>query len=268
MTMRKLYISADIEGVCGIADWKETEIGEAQGAYFREEMTREVAAACEAAVEAGVDEIFVKDAHGSGRSIDPSKLPENVRLMRAWTRDPYSMMAGIDGSYCGAMFIGYHSAAGTKGSPLAHTMNGDNVYVLINGETASEFHINAYTAASFGVPPLLLSGDRLLCESAKSLNADIRTVAVSEGLGNASISINPRLAARRIKEGAADALRADPEALRLELPDRFEILIRFKQHHLAYRGSFYPGARRPGDFEVAYSAKEWMDALRFMFFVL
>ena len=52
--IRKLYISADIEGICGIADWKETYIGEAQGDYFRAEMTREVAAACEAAVAAGL----------------------------------------------------------------------------------------------------------------------------------------------------------------------------------------------------------------------
>jgi D-amino peptidase len=43
--MEKLYISADIEGVCGIADWKEIEIDEAQGAYFRKVMSREVAAA-------------------------------------------------------------------------------------------------------------------------------------------------------------------------------------------------------------------------------
>ena len=104
--MDKLYISVDIEGVCGIADWKETEIGEAQGAYFRRQMTREASAACEAAVQSGVKDILVKDAHGSGRSIDPSVLPRNTRIMRSWTRDPYSMMAGLDSSFGGACFIG------------------------------------------------------------------------------------------------------------------------------------------------------------------
>ncbi len=265
--MRKLYISADIEGVCGIADWKETEIGEPQGAYFREEMTKEVKAACEAANESGVDEIFVKDAHGSGRSINPAMLPENVRLMRAWTRDPFSMMAGIDGSYCGAMFVGYHSAAGTNGNPLAHTMNGDNVHVLINGTPASEFHMNAFTAASFGVPALLVTGDEALCRSARELDPGIRVVPVSEGKGNASISINPALAARRIKEEAKAAL-ARPSPKPLELPKRFDVTIRFKQHYLAYRGSFYPGATQTGPFEVAYSSGAWMDVLRFLFFVL
>jgi len=26
--MKKLYLSADIEGTCGIADWKETDLGD------------------------------------------------------------------------------------------------------------------------------------------------------------------------------------------------------------------------------------------------
>ena len=266
--MRKIYISADIEGVCGIADWKETELTEAQGAPFRAQMTREVAAACEAAAEAGVDEILVKDAHGSGRSIDAALLPERVRLMRSWTRDIHVMMSGIDSSFDGAMFVGYHSGAGTNGNPLAHTMNTDAVEVLVNGEKASEFLINAYTAASFGVPILLLTGDRLICEEAARLNPRTGTVAVSEGIGNASVSINPRLAVERIRKAAAEALRGDPAACRLRLPERFELSIRFRAHHLAYRGSFYPGASQAGPNSVAFSARDWTEALRFMFFVL
>jgi len=171
--MDRLYVSADIEGVCGIVDWKETEIGEAQGAYFRAEMTSEVAAACEAAVASGVTDILVKDAHGSGRSIDPSRLPREARVLRAWTRDPYVMMAGLEPSHEGVFFIGYHSAAGTAGSPLAHTMDTNNVAVRINGELASEFLINAYIAAHVGVPVLLLAGDAALCATAASVNPNI-----------------------------------------------------------------------------------------------
>jgi D-amino peptidase len=266
--MKKLYISADIEGSCGIADWKETELTEAQGAYFRAEMTKEVASACEAANELGVDEIFVKDAHDSGRNIDPSALSENVRIMRAWTRGPYSMMAGIDGSYCGAMFLGYHSAAGTDGNPLAHTMSTTNMRVLVNGRIASEFLINAYTAALFGVPPLVLAGDRALCESALEICPRLKTVAVSEGLGSASTSIHPSLAHRRIKEAAAEALASDPKGLRLELPKDFDVEIEYKLHHLAYSGSFYPGARKKGAFGLEYSSSSWEEVLAFLYFVL
>jgi D-amino peptidase len=266
--MKRLYISADIEGVCGIADWKETDLTDAQGAYFRAEMTREVQAACLAANEAGVQEIFVKDAHDSGRNIDPASLPDNARIMRAWTRDPYSMMAGIDPSFGGAMLIGYHSGAGSDGNPLAHTMNTNNVRVLINGEEASEFLINTYTAASVNVPVILLAGDRQLCDRAKALDPRILTVPVSEGLGNASVSINPRLAVARISEEAGKAVRAAEGRKPIALPPSFEVAIEFRQHFMAYRGSFYPGARKLSPLAVGFSSSTWFEALTFLFWVL
>ena len=266
--MKKLYISADIEGTCGIADWKETELTEVQGVYFRAQMTAEVKAACDAACEKGVQDILVKDAHDTGRNLDPSMLPENARILRAWTRDPYCMMAGLDTSCDAAMFIGYHSGAGSDGNPLAHTMNTANVRVLVNGIAASECMLNAYTAALFGVPVILVSGDRQLCESVKALNPNIRTVAVSEGIGAASLSIHPALAVSRIKAAASEALLADPSACRIQLPSRFELTVQFKLHDNAYRGSFYPGAVQTGPYEVSYACAEWLDALKFLFFIL
>ncbi|MBU0928333.1 MAG: M55 family metallopeptidase [Spirochaetes bacterium] len=266
--MEKLYVSADIEGVCGIADWKETEIGEAQGAYFRTEMTREVAVACEAAVGRGVTDILVKDAHGSGRSIDPSALPRQARILRSWTRDPFVMMAGLDRSFGGVFFVGYHSAAGTDGNPLAHTMNGNNVAVRINGELASEFLINSYIAGHVGVPVLMLAGDAALCATAASVNPNIRTVAVSEGNGNASVSIHPALAQERIAAAASEALSADPKDMMVRMPPSFKVSIYFKQHWLANRGSYYPGASRPSAHEVAFESKDWAAVLAFLFFVL
>ncbi|PKL25111.1 MAG: amino acid amidase [Spirochaetae bacterium HGW-Spirochaetae-3] len=266
--MDKLYISADIEGVCGIADWKETEIGEAQGAYFRAEMTHEVASACEAAVKSGVKDILVKDAHGSGRSIDPSVLPRQARILRSWTKDPFVMMAGLDASFGGVFLVGYHSAAGTDGSPLAHTMDTNNVAVRINGELASEFVINAYIAGHVGVPVMMLTGDAALCATAASVNPNIRTVAVSEGNGNASISIHPALARERIAAAAVDALSADPRTMLVDMPSSFEVSIFFKQHWLANRGSYYPGATRRGAHEVSFESKDWAAVMAFLFFVL
>ena len=266
--MRKLFISADIEGVCGIASWTETDLAEAQGAYFRAQMTREVRAACEAAREQGVEEILVKDAHGSARNLDPSGLPENVLLMRDWARNPYQMVAGIDASFNAAMFIGYHSGAGTDGNPLAHTINRRIARVLVNGAPASEFLLNAYTLAVFGVPVILVSGDRQLCRTVTDLNPHIRTVAVSEGIGGASVSLHPKLALARIQAEAAAALAGDPAACAMELPDQYDLTIEFQQHDQAYRASFYPGAAQAGPHAVSYSSPAWLDALRFIYFVV
>lgn len=266
--MKKLFISADIEGVSGIADWKETDVGDFQSAYFRAQMTREVKAACEAAAEAEVTDVFVKDAHGSGRSIDPSALPRNVCILRSWTRDPLVMMGGLDSSFEGVFFIGYHSAAGSGGNPLAHTMDTNVQELRINGRPASEFVINAYTAASMGVPVMLLTGDRALCETAKEYNPNILTVPVSEGIGNASVSIHPDLAYDRIKETAASVLQADTAALAFPLPHSFDVSIVYKQHYRAYRASYFPGARLASPSEVLFSSKKWEDVLTFFLFVL
>lgn len=266
--MNKLYISADIEGVSGIVDWKETDTGDFQSAYFRAQMTREVRAACEAALDAGVTDVLVKDAHGSGRSIDPSALPRNACILRSWTRDPLVMMGGFDSSFDGVFFIGYHSMAGSGGNPLSHTMDLNVQELRINGRPVSEFVINAYTAASMGVPVLLLTGDRELCETAKEYNPNIITVPVSEGIGSGSVSIHPDLAAERIKAAAASALSADPETLRFPLPDSFEVSIVYKQHYRAYRASYYPGAKLVSPSEVGFRSRKWEDVLTFFLFVL
>ena len=185
--MKKLFISADLEGTTGITHWDETEIGKPLYDHFAAQMTREVAAACEGALNAGFDDILVKDAHDSGRNIDPSKLPEQARIFRAWSRHPYSMMFGLDNSFDGVVFTGYHNAAGTNTNPLSHTMNRQNNYVTINGVVASELMINSLTAAYIGVPVYCVCGDKGLCDWIQSVNPNIEVVAVSEGTGNGSM---------------------------------------------------------------------------------
>lgn len=266
--MRKLYISADIEGVCGIAHWDETELGSPQSAAFRAQMTREVRAACEAAVSLGVEEILVKDAHDSGRNLDPAALPRTVSVLRNWTRSPHMMVAGAEAGFDAAMFIGYHSGAGSDGNPLAHTMSTGLVRLTVNGEPASEFLLNAYTLASLGVPVVLVAGDRQLCERVQALNPNIRTVAVNQGIGGATLAIHPDLAVERIQAAAAEALRGDPAACALTLPERFQLSVQYRNHEQAYRASFFPAAARTAPDTVAFACAAWQDALTFLFFVL
>ena len=85
----RLYLSADIEGTCGIADWAETERATMDDYRpFAAQMTAEVAAACEGAVAAGAEDILVKDAHDSARNLDAARLPRQARVLRGWTGDP------------------------------------------------------------------------------------------------------------------------------------------------------------------------------------
>ena len=192
----KVFISADIEGTCGITDWAETERCTMDDYKpFQKQMTREVKAACKGALDAGVGEIFLKDAHDSARNIDAAELPECIRILRGWTGDPLSMMSGLDRDDYGAvLFTGYHAWASCPGNPLSHTMNLRNEHVLLNGVRASEFLINAYTAGYYGVPAVFLSGDEELCAFAREFIPEIVTVPVNRGVGGGVISIHPDVA--------------------------------------------------------------------------
>lgn len=267
-----LFISSDIEGTCGIAAWSETEPGRPDGdyAYFKQQMSREVAAACRGALAAGGERILVKDAHDSTRNIDPSVLPEEVQINRGWAGDVYSMMSGIQhGDWDAAVFTGYHAAACCDGNPLSHTMNTSVDYVEINGVRASEFTLNAYMAGYHGVPVCFVSGDAALCDSARRMIPDIATVPVNKGDGNSATSLHPALAVKRIEE----TLRAQLEsgAYRtciVPMPPKFEIIIRYKEHRAAYRCSFYPGVEQVDEKTLRFTCVDYMDAMCLFQFVL
>ena len=266
--MKRLFISADIEGTCGIAHWDETEYGKKDYDYFRRQMTREVAAACEGALAAGAVDILIKDAHGDGRNIIPQELPEQARFFRSSARHPLIMMAGLTESFDGIVFTGYHSAAGTATNPLGHTMNGRNNHIKINGGFASELMLNALSAAMLGVPVYCVTGDKGLCDWIQSVNPNIAVVAVSEGHGNGSISIHPGVAVRRIRETVERAVRQPKEACMFPLPEHFDVEINFKQHADATNASWYPGCTQVDAKTVRFEARNYWDVLLFVYWVL
>lgn len=271
----KIYISADIEGVNGIAASSEVDKKSPEFGYFAVRMTEEVAAVCQGISESapGAD-IFVKDAHGTGRNLDHSKFPKNVRLNRGWHGGPGSMVGLLDESFDAAIFTGYHSAAYHGGNPLAHTMNSERIFhVTINGMTAGEFHINYYAALSLGVPVVMVSGDKALMDVVNDFDKEIITVPTVEGIGNSTTSIHPALTVENLRqsaqEAAAKALTTNPKAAaKSKLPENFDVRISFKRQHMAYRAAFFPGMTKVDDMTVAYKCKDFYDFLRAWMFVV
>ena len=265
----KLFISADIEGTTGIAHWHETDKNHPDWKYFADQMTREVNAACEGAMAAGCADILIKDAHDSARNLNPRALPECAKLLRGWTGVPASMMAGLDESFDGVVFTGYHSAASWNTNPLSHTMNTGNCFVTINGEKASELMINALTAAYYGVPVLCVTGDKGLCDYMKKVNPNVETVPVNEGWGNGVISIHPDLAVRRIREAVQRAVeKADKKACLFPLPEHFVVEICYKLHQRAHSCSYYPGVTQIDERTVRFECDDYMDVLKYFKFIL
>ena len=265
----KIYISADIEGVCGSTHWDEADDKKADYTEFKKQMTAEVAAACKGAMSAGVKDITVQDAHGTGRNIIAKELPDGVKLIRGWSGHPNAMVQELDKSFDALMFVGYHSYAGSSGNPLAHTMRGSYVdYLKINEHYASEFLLHGLLAATLDVPVAFLAGDDELCKHVKNINKNITTVAVKEGIGDSTVSLHPKEAIEQIWQGAESALKGDLSKCLLPIYDEHKIILRFKKHQQAFDASFYPGCKLIEPQTIAYTTKDYFEVMRMMHFVI
>lgn len=264
----KIYISADIEGTAGITHWDEAEKGKPGYELHADLMTAEVVAACEGVLNAGANEIVVKDAHWTGRNIIAEHLPQQVRLIRGWSGHPWSMIQDLDDSFDALLLTGYHSGASTGGHPLAHTMTGFASQIMLNGVVASEFTLSRLAAATVGVPTVFLSGDHALCECAKVDDPGIYSVATMEGIGGSTNSMHPVAAQDAIRSVVETALSNREDWQVAEVPDDFHMEIHCAKHEDAYKASFYPGMEMTAPHLLEYHTTDFFEIMRMLSFVL
>ena len=268
----KLFISADIEGCAGITMTYETHKDEPAYQRFARQMTSEVVAVCEAAIAAGADEIVVKDGHGDATNIDPMAMPEKVTLIRGKSGHPINMMFGLDETFDAVLYLGYHAPAGDGGSPMSHTSTGNSNFIVLNGERMSEFMLNSYTAALYGVPVIFLSGDERICELAKEMVPSITTVATKAGVGGAAYNVSPVTVMKDLKARVNEALTGDLksrlEACKVALPEEFTYEVNYKDLKKAYQMSFYPGMEGVDARTNRMKSKNWMDIVTAHSFVV
>lgn len=265
----KLYISADIEGIAGVASRDQGGPENFEYDKGREWMTGEVRAACEGAAAGGATEFVISDSHGNGQNLLLDDLPEDVRVIRSWPR-PLGMMEGIqEGGFDAAMFIGYHAGATNVSGNLAHTLFGLAIRsVRITGEMAPEGYISAATAGDFDVPIVLISGDDVFVDETKGYLADTEAVVTKQSLGTLSVSsLTPARSRDLIRETASLAMKrvSDIKPLMVESPITLE--VGFKHRLPAELLDYLPIVTRTDAFTIEYQAADMSDASRFLSFV-
>ena len=249
--------------------WDEVDHNKSSYGQFQKQMSLEVAAACEGALEAGAKEIWVKDAHYSGRNILAEILPKGVKLIRGWSGHPYSMVQELDDSFDALMMVGYHSRAGQGGNPLAHTLSSSKLdSITINDRQTSEFFLHGNIAAKHGVPLVFLSGDVGLCEEVLEVSPGTTTVATMVGVGDSTISIQPQESLEAIKTKVKSALSGELSNCLWDHPKSFVVHIRFNKQQLAYRASHYPGAELFDPKTIAFTTKEYDEVMQLILFVV
>jgi len=177
-----VFVSADMEGITGVAAAEDVVDGEPEYDRGTELLHGDVNAAVEGAVAGGADTVLVNDAHSSMRNLDRGRLDDRATLVRGNTK-PRSMMQGLTASYDVALFVGYHASAGTPGAVLNHTFFAHELIQLaVDGQAVGELGWNARLAGALGVPVGLVTGDDATIAEANGELSDPETVAVKEGI--------------------------------------------------------------------------------------
>jgi D-amino peptidase len=201
-----IFIAVDMEGIAGLVTWDAS-----QRALERQLMTEEVNAAARGAFAGGATEVFAGESHGNMRNLLPDRLDERIGFLSGQPK-PMNHMGGVDTSFDLALFVGYHSRAGTLHGVMAHTYAGFVYSLSFNGIEVGEIGADAALCGYHGVPVGLVCGDRAACDEARALLGEIETVAVKEGVSRSAAKCIPVIQAHAmIEEAATRAVRRASE---------------------------------------------------------
>jgi D-amino peptidase len=239
----KVYISVDMEGVAGIVDWAQCTADGEDYPLGRELLVGEVNAAIDGAVEAGATAILINDAHSVMRNLPPEALRGRAAYLSGRFKPRY-MMQGLDETFDGVVFLGYHAAMATPGV-LSHTYNPRAIAnVRLDGVVTGEAGLNALVAQHYGVPVVAISGDQHVGPEADPFCPGIRHIQVKTSISRyAAQHEHPHTARELIHEGVRAALaNAVADVPAIDLPATVE--VEFSSPDMAEQATWVRGVTR------------------------
>ncbi len=265
MNIKRVYISADIEGMEGVVSSLQTSRGKSDYNIARKRLVEDVNAAVRACLDSGVEEIVVCDAHADMENIILEDLHPEAKLISGAMRSSLQMQM-IEDNFDAFIVFGHAGAGQTFGGVIDHTYNGGKIYnVRMNGITMNtEAILNAVIAGYYDVPLIAVVGDEALAKEVNDFIPETETIVVKKGLSRFSaLSIHPSKARELIYDGVKKALKDNKvKAFKLQEPVTME--IDFKDSNMAETASLIPGVERinprtiqyTGDIQTIYDLQE------------
>ena len=260
----KVFISVDMEGVTALTDPEDTLPDGADYQRGRVFMTGDANAAVQGAFDAGATEVVVNDSHWIMRNLLIEQLDPRAKVIKGFHK-PMCMMQGLDETFDAAVYVGYHSCAGTEEGVLNHTLLGKEVQnLLLNGDPIGETRLNALLAGHFGVPVAFVAGDDAVCREAKGvLGDDLPTFAVKDGIDMfTALCLHPDVTAKGIREGVSGALAnlsaREPYRMDGELTFGFE----YNSTTIASTCEYVPGVRKATPRTTEFRTNDMPEAMR------
>ncbi|MEC2308515.1 M55 family metallopeptidase [Bacillus atrophaeus] len=260
----KLYMSVDMEGISGLPD--DTFVNSRKHNYERGRaiMTEEANYVIAEAFNSGCSEVLVNDSHSKMNNLLIEKLHPEADLISGDVK-PFSMVQGLDETFSGAVFVGYHARASVPGV-MSHSMIFAVRHFYINDQPVGELGLNAYTAGFFDVPVIMVAGDDQAAREAEALIPNVATAAVKETISRSAVKcLSPAKAGRLLTEKTAYALRNKDKVKPLTPPDRPVLSIEFANYGQAEWANLMPGTEiKPGTTIVQFQAKDMLEAYQAM----
>ncbi len=257
----KIFISVDMEGIGGIGTPKMVNSNGKDYATGRKLMTDEVNAVIDAIFKVGPATVIVNDSHGDMQNLLHTELDSRVEYIQSNIK-PLGMVQGLDETFDGVIFIGYHAMAGTEDGFLAHTGSGSVNGLWINGTEVGEGGLNTFFAGELGVPVILASGDKTFSEEIKKL-ASIRTVITKEAIGSSAAKLlHPDVVKKELQDQTMAAIKDIKASKPLSVKGPVEFKIKVDSPTRADVAMGIPGMKRVDGYTIAYQAKNMDEAYR------
>ncbi len=261
----RIYISADMEGVVGAVTGEQLGPGGFEYERFRQFMTNEVNAAIDAARAAGATEFLVSDSHGNGQNLLIEQLPDDVMVVRSWPR-PLGMMEGIDETFDGVIFIGYHASTANTRGVRAHTMSSANITSLrLNGIEMTEGSMNAAIAGHFGVPVILVTGDDAAVAENQVIIGNIEGAIVKWSNGfHSATTLTPEAAYEEIRVRTASAISRIDEFEPYVLDTPIELELSLKHYMPVETLAYLPNVEKVNSHTIRFIGEDMIEISKFL----
>lgn len=249
---KKVFISADMEGISGISGSDQLSATGSEYNRSRKLMADDVNAAIKGARAGGASVIVVNDSHGSMRNLRLEDLATDTRLIsHSFKRS--GMMEGLDESYDAVIFVGYHAQAGSPNGLFAHTGSGVVGDVRVNGQSYGEGGLNTLVAAWYGVPVVLVTGDDVAVKQVGAVATQAKTVVVKRAINPRAVELRPFADVHReieaaAREGVSGARRFPPKK-----EAAYKVEVQFRDTLIPEVAENLPGMQRPTPDTIAFS---------------
>lgn len=258
-SLMKLYISADMEGVAGLAEYRHASPISEEFSWMVNLWIEQINTIITAALDEGIKEVLVNEAHSGMNYLNLGKLHSRASLISGYVKSD-NQMHGLDNTFLGAVFLG-HARAGTGHGVLNHTYVMRDVYdVRLNGESIGELGLNGYWAAYLGSALIMVAGDNWTAREAEEFDENIVPAVVKEGISQFSARhLSSSDVQKELDRATREAIekRKNGRIPDKKLPGQYEMEIDFSISEIAHLCSFVPGVKRIGARTVRFHNSDY-----------